>query len=108
MEKGTKIPFDVIKNIPDYKRPVYEKHWHSTVGRWSYIPTRIHYALHRLFTNYDIGLSNWFDFEGNLGIYNIPIFQNETALDLYYCCFSNGCHRCIYKRKSSGGCWQPQ
>jgi hypothetical protein len=87
MEKGTKIPFDVIKNIPDYKRPVYEKLWHSTFGRWSYIPTRVHYALHRLFTNYDIGLSNWFDFEGNLGIYNIPMFQNETSLDLYIVVF---------------------
>lgn len=87
MDKGTKIPFNVIKNIPDSKRPVYEKHWHSTVGRWSYIPTRIHYALHRLFTNYDIGLSNWFDFEGNLGINNIPMFQNEIALDLYIVVF---------------------
>jgi hypothetical protein len=32
MEKGTKIHFDIIKNIPDYKRPVYEKLWHSTYG----------------------------------------------------------------------------
>jgi hypothetical protein len=88
MDKGTKIPFAVIKNIPDYKRPVYEKLWHSTYGggRWSYIPTRIYYALHRLFTNYDIGLSNWYDFEHDMG-FSIPMFQNETALDLYIVVF---------------------
>jgi hypothetical protein len=88
MDKGTKIPFVTIKNIPDYKRPVYEKHWHSTYGggRWSYIPTRIHYALHRLFTNYDIGLSNWYSFEHDLGL-SIPMFQDEKALDLYIVVF---------------------
>jgi hypothetical protein len=88
MDKGTKIPFNEIKNIPDYKKPVYEKLWHSTYGggRWSYIPARIYYALHRLFTNYDIGLSNWYNFEHDLGL-SIPMFQDEKALDLYIVVF---------------------
>ena len=58
IENGTKIPFEVIANKTDYKRPAYEEHFrYDTTGRWSYIPNRIHYALHRLFTNYDAGLS---------------------------------------------------
>jgi hypothetical protein len=30
MDKGTKIRFNIIKNDPNYERPVYEEHWHST------------------------------------------------------------------------------
>lgn len=88
IHKGAKIPFDVIVNKPDYERLAYEKHWHSSVGggRWSYVPNRIHYALHRLFTQYDIGLSSWYDFEQNIG-FSIPMFQNENALDLYIVAF---------------------
>lgn len=86
IKNGTKIPFEVIANKPDYKRPAYEEHWHSTTGRWSYIPNRIHYALHRLFTTYDAGLSGWYDFEHNIGL-SIPMFQNENDLDLYIVTF---------------------
>lgn len=86
IDNGTKIPFEVIVNKPDYKRPVYEEHWHSTTGRWSYVPSRIHYALHRLFTIYDAGLSGWFNFEHNIGL-SIPMFQNENDLDLYIIAF---------------------
>jgi hypothetical protein len=88
IDKGKKIPFDVIKNIPEYKRPVYEEHWHSTYwgGRWSYVPMRIHYALHRLFTTYDIGISGELNFKQNVGV-DFPMFQNETALDLYIVIF---------------------
>ncbi|WP_199624771.1 hypothetical protein [Paenibacillus alkalitolerans] len=85
INQGTKIPFDVIKSIPEFKRPVYEKHWHSTYsgGRWSYIPLRIHYALHRMFADYDIGLSNWYDFEHNTGIYNIPKLECSGKIYCY-------------------------
>lgn len=88
INKGTKIPFRMIKNEPDYKRPVYEKHWHSTYwgGRWSYIPMRMNYALHHFFTTYDIGLSNEFDFQQNVGIV-FPTFQNKTDLDMYIIAF---------------------
>ncbi|MDQ0878878.1 hypothetical protein QFZ77_007537 [Paenibacillus sp. V4I3] len=88
IDKGTKIPFNIIMNDPNYKRPVYEEHWHSTYwgGRWSYIPMRIQYALHRLFTTYDIGISGELNFKQNVGI-NFPMFQNDTALDLYIVVF---------------------
>ncbi|QOR68813.1 hypothetical protein IM538_03965 [Cytobacillus suaedae] len=86
IHKGTNIPFDVIVDKPEYERPAYNELWHSTIGRWSYVPNRIHFALHRLFANYDIGLSGWYDFEHNMGI-TIPMFQNEKALDLYIVTF---------------------
>lgn len=83
---GKQISYKVIINKPEFKRPTYEKHWHSTVGRWSYIPTRIHYALHRLYTEYDIGGSNWYDFEHNIGL-SIPMLQDKKSLDLYIVAF---------------------
>lgn len=88
INKGTKIPFEVIVNKTEYERPAYETQWHSTYsgGRWSYVPTRIHYALHRLFTTYDIGISAWYDFEHNMG-FSIPMFQDEKELDLYIVAF---------------------
>lgn len=88
IQKGTRIPFQSIHNDPGYKRPVYEQHWHSTYGggRWAYVPTRVEYALHRLFTTYDIGLSNLYDFQQNVGIV-FPVFQNKEDLDLYIVAF---------------------
>lgn len=67
INKGTKIPFNILKNDLNYKRPVYEKHWHSTYrgGRWSYIPMRIQYALHRFFTTYDIILADFSPLTGS-------------------------------------------
>lgn len=47
---------------------------------------RIHYALHRLFTTYDIGISSELDFKQNVGI-EFPVFQNRTDLDLYIVVF---------------------
>ncbi|MDQ0899942.1 hypothetical protein [Paenibacillus sp. V4I7] len=88
MDKGKKIHFNIIKNDPGYIRPVYEEHWHSTYwgGRWSYVPMRIQYALHRLFTTYDIGISGELNFKQNVGI-EFPMFQNKTDLDLYIVVF---------------------
>jgi hypothetical protein len=88
MDKGTKIHFNIIKNDPNYERPVYDEHWHSTYwgGRWSYVPNRIHYALHRLFTTYDIGISGELNFKQNVG-FDFPMFQNKTDLDLYIVIF---------------------
>ncbi|MEJ9219094.1 hypothetical protein P4H46_12990 [Paenibacillus glucanolyticus] len=88
LQKGTAVPFIILKNDPDFRRPVYEEHWHSTYwgGRWSYMPMRIHYALHRLYTTYDIGISSELDFKQNVGI-EFPVFQNRTDLDLYIVVF---------------------
>ncbi|MFY3791918.1 hypothetical protein ACOQFO_09530 [Ureibacillus sp. MALMAid1270] len=86
LKKGTKIPFKIIKSEPDYIRPLYEEHWHSTYGRWSYIPSRIFYSLHRMFPFYAIGISAEYDFQHSVGIaFNTEM--NETDLDLYIVIF---------------------
>ncbi|WP_431809645.1 hypothetical protein [Brevibacillus agri] len=86
LRNGTRIPHQLIVDKPKYSRPAYEDHWHSKFGRWIYLPTRVHYALHRLFAQYDIGLSNWYDFEQQLGI-SIPMRQDKQSLDLYIVAF---------------------
>lgn len=86
LKEGTKVPFKVIKSEPNYIRPIYEEDWHSTTGRWSYIPSRIHYALHRVFPFYAIGISAELEFTQNVGI-SFPTDMNETDLDLYIVVF---------------------
>lgn len=86
LKEGTKIPFKVIKSEPKYIRPIYEDHWHSTTGRWSYIPSRIHYSLHRIFPYYSIGISEELHFTQNVGI-AANTAMNETDLDLYIVVF---------------------
>ena len=86
LKEGTKIHFKVIKSEPNYIRPIYEEHWHSTTGRWSYIPSRIHNSLHRIFPFYAIGISAEFSFQHNLGVF-FPTDMNETDLDLYIVVF---------------------
>ena len=102
--QGTKIPFKVIKNEPNYVRPIYEEHWHSTYwgGRWSYMPSRIHYALHRIFPFYAIGISAELHFQGDMGI-SFPTTTNETDLDLYIVVFQTNITD-IYT-KGSCYCW---
>ena len=86
--EGTKIPFNVIQSEPNYLRPIYEENWHSTYwgGRWSYMPSRIHYALHRIFPFYAIGISAELNFQQDVGII-FPTEMNETDLDLYIVVF---------------------
>ncbi|QUW23897.1 hypothetical protein JSQ81_05745 [Sporosarcina sp. Marseille-Q4063] len=86
LKEGRKIPFKVIKSELNYSRPIYEEHWHSTTGRWSYMPTRIHYSLHRIFPFYAIGISAELDFTQNVGI-AFPTAMNENDLDLYIVVF---------------------
>lgn len=88
IKEGTKIPFNVIVREPDYIRPIYEEQWHSTYGggRWSYVPSRIHYAQHRIFPFYAIGISAELNFQQNVGI-AFPTEINETDLDLYIVVF---------------------
>jgi hypothetical protein len=88
IKQDKRIAFKVIKSEQSYKRPIYDEHWHSTYwgGRWSYVPSRIHYALHRLFTYYDIGISGELNFKQHVGI-DFPTFQNKTNLDLYVIVF---------------------
>ncbi|MGN7469628.1 hypothetical protein [Brevibacillus sp. SAFN-007a] len=86
LRTGTRIRHQLLVDKPKYSRPAYEDHWHSKLGRWSDLPTRAHYALHRLFAQYDIGLSSWYDFGQQLGL-SIPMRQDKQSLDLYIVAF---------------------
>lgn len=69
MEKGRDIPLDFIYDNPNWERKNYNSYWHSSVsgGRWSYMPVRLYYAMHRMFTTYRTG-SIYYDFVHDLGI----------------------------------------
>lgn len=69
IKKGTEIPLESVYNNSEWKRQAYKSYWHSTVsgGRWSYVPVRMHYAMHRLFTVYPTA-SIYYDFIHDLGI----------------------------------------
>lgn len=69
IKKGMEIPLDLSYSNPNWKRQAYKSYWHSTVagGRWSYVPIRVSYAMHRLFTTYPT-TSIYYDFIHDLGI----------------------------------------
>lgn len=69
MENGKEIPLQFAYNNPDWQRQMYKEYWHSSYGRWSYIPNRIHYAMHRIFVTYPTA-SVFYDFTHNLGIWD--------------------------------------
>jgi hypothetical protein len=70
IKSGNKLPFQMLLDKPDWQRPAYKSYWHSSVsgGRWSYVPKRLHYAQHRLFTTPTAALSNYYDFVHDLGL----------------------------------------
>ncbi|MDQ0899332.1 hypothetical protein [Paenibacillus sp. V4I7] len=69
IRNGKQLPYKVLLDKPDWERPAYKSYWHSSVsGRWSYVPNRLHYAQHRLFTTPTAALSNYYDFVHNLGL----------------------------------------
>lgn len=67
IENGKEIPLELVYDNPDWKRQSYKWYWHSTIGRWSYIPRRIHYAMHRIFTTYPTACAHY-EFIHELGI----------------------------------------
>ncbi|SEB45825.1 hypothetical protein [Paenibacillus sp. GP183] len=70
IKNGRNLPYKVLLDKPNWQRPAYKSFWHSSVsgGRWSCVPNRIHYAMHRLFTAPTAALSNYYDFIHNLGL----------------------------------------
>ncbi|BFH68806.1 hypothetical protein J27TS7_23780 [Paenibacillus dendritiformis] len=66
-KKGKTIAYKVIADLPQWDRPSYLPYWHSTYERWSYVPNRIHFAKHRLFTS-PTNASALYDFIHNVGI----------------------------------------
>lgn len=88
MDEGGEISLQFAYDDPDWERQAYKAYWHSSYGRWSYMPLRIHYAMHRLFAAYPTA-SLWYDFEHDLGIaqeseaFEIPIgdpFENLVVV----------------------------
>jgi hypothetical protein len=69
MKNGKEIPLQFAYNNPDWKRQVYKEYWHSSYGRWSYVPDRISYAMHRIFVTYPTA-SVFYDFTHDLGIWD--------------------------------------
>ncbi len=67
LEKGEDIPLQFIYNDLDWKRQAYKSYWHSSTGRWSYVPSLLHHAMHRLFVTYPTA-SIFYDFIHELGI----------------------------------------
>ncbi|MDQ8739428.1 hypothetical protein [Paenibacillus sp. LHD-38] len=69
IKSGEKLPYSLLFEKLDWQRPAYKSYWHSSVsGRWSYVPNRLHYVQHRLFTTPTAALSNHYDFVHNLGL----------------------------------------
>ena len=52
IQSGTEIPLQFAYDNPEWKRQAYKSYWHSSTGRWSYVPNRIHYAMHQIFVTY--------------------------------------------------------
>lgn len=71
INKGKEIPIRFIYNNPDWKRQAYKEYWHSNYsgGRWSRVPTLIHFAMHHVFTTPPT-VSSQYNFIHNLGILN--------------------------------------
>lgn len=67
MKNGKEIPLQFAYDDLNWKRQAYKDYWDSSVGRWSYVPSRIHYAMHRLFVTYPTA-SIYYDFIHDLGI----------------------------------------
>lgn len=67
MDGGTEIPLRFAYDDPEWERQAYKAYWHSSYGRWSYMPLRLYYAMHRLFAAYPTA-SLWYDFTHDLGI----------------------------------------
>lgn len=67
IKTGKEIPVQFDYNNPDWERPAYKSYWHSSYGRWSYVPNLIHNAIHRMFVTFTTA-SVFYDFVHDLGI----------------------------------------
>lgn len=68
LKKGKEIPFQILSEDENYKRPLFDPQWKSFYFRgWLDLSFKNIDARHRLFI-FPLGLSARFDFEGNLGL----------------------------------------
>lgn len=68
IKKGKEIPFQILSEDENYKRPLFDPGWKGFYFRgWLDLSFKNIDARHRLFI-FPLGLSARFDFEGNLGL----------------------------------------
>lgn len=83
IEKGISIPLEFFYNDLNWERQIYKEYWHSSYSRWSYIPHRIYYAMHRIFATYRTA-SVYYDFVHNLGVaYEAKGFTAYSNVNAY-------------------------
>lgn len=75
---GNELPVEFIYSDPNWKRQSYKEYWHSSYFRWSYVPNRIHYAMHRIFATYPTASVDY-DFSHNLGISEETLYFRDYA-----------------------------
>lgn len=83
LEKNQQIPFNFAYKDIKWQRAAYYYYWHSSYmgGRWSYVPFRLHYALHSIFATYPSAALYW-DFIHNVGIKDeSPSFNLDESLN---------------------------
>lgn len=53
VHRGVEVYFDTVLYHPSWERPAYRSYWDPSVsgGRWSHLPTRVHFALRRIFAS---------------------------------------------------------
>jgi hypothetical protein len=68
MKSGSPLTHKMLMVKPDWERPLYKAYWHSSGGRWSYVPLRLYYAQHQLFTSFPAAASEHYDFVHNTGL----------------------------------------
>jgi hypothetical protein len=67
LKDGKNLKYQILLYDPKWERPSYRAYWHSTFWRWSYVPTRVHFAKHRLFVS-PTNAAALYDFYPNVGI----------------------------------------
>lgn len=85
-KKGINIPFKVVYRDINWQRPAYDPAWHSSSWRWSYVPLKIAYQQHTVFS-YQGGLSWWYDLSSDLALpggTGGPSPINEYAFTIKY------------------------
>lgn len=66
-EKGSKVPFVTVYKDLNWQRPAYAPAWHSSAWRWSYVPLKIAYQQHIVYS-YQGGASWWYDLSNDLAL----------------------------------------
>jgi hypothetical protein len=78
MQDANRIADAVVYANPAFARGAYYSYWHSSLGNWSYLPRRVHYALHRVAAIYPTAsLYNSF-------IYELGLVEESTKFGVNF------------------------